>query len=145
MKRIIGDETAPDETPERVDRLTGITAARRLVQWVEEIRASRFEHSKKFLFALGQRLDQGPHLRQQGKFIGEEKCDAPVPFPYRLNASPGYLACRDEGVQAGRIVSRNACRENRSLKQRRGQRCPLQAFDGVKQRIEMSRRSATRR
>src|SRR6185369_4482182 len=91
MKRIVGDKTAPDEAPKGVDRLTWITAARGLVQRVEEIRTGRFEHCEKFLFALGQGFEQGPLLRQQGKLVGEEKCDAPVPFPDRLNASPGYL------------------------------------------------------
>ncbi len=138
MKRIVGDQTAPDQTPQGVDRLAGITAAGRLVQWIEETGSRRFEHSEKFLFALGQRLDQvAAAAPASGSLSARKRAMRPSRSPIGSTPAQVTSPAAIESVEAGGIVPRNARGKNRSLEQRCGQRCALQAFDGIKQRVEM--------
>ena len=62
MERIVGDEAAPDEAPERIDRFTGIAGADGLMQRIEETGAGRFEDGQEFLFTLGAWLTLRPLL-----------------------------------------------------------------------------------
>ena len=101
VKRIVGDEAAPDEAPEGIDRFAGIAAADGLMEWIEEAGAGGFEDCEKLFFALGERFDDGPLLREQGQLVGKEKCDAAIAFADGLDAGPGNFAGSNEGVEAG--------------------------------------------
>ncbi len=55
MKRVIRDQAAPDQAPQCVDRLARITAARRLMQGIEEAGSARFERRQQLLFPFAER------------------------------------------------------------------------------------------
>ena len=126
-------------------RLAGIAAADGLMQRIEEARAGRFKHSEQFFFALGERFDERPLLREQRQLVGKEKRDAAVALADRLDAGPRHFAGGNQRVEAGGCVVGDARGQNRSLKQRCGQRRALQVLDRIEQRIEMRRPAAARR
>ena len=145
VERIVGDEAAPDEAPQRVDGFAGIAAADGLVQRVEEAGAGGFENGEEFFFALGEWLAMRSLLGQQGQLVGKVEGDAAVAFADGLNAGPGHFAGGDECVETGWIVAGNARGQDGRLEQRGGNGRALQVFDGVEQRVEMGRTAAARR
>ena len=145
VQRIVGDEAAPDQAPERIDGFAGIAAADGLMQRIEEAGAGGFEDGKKLLFALGERLGERPLLRQQRQLVGEIKSDAAIAFADGLDAGPCHFARGDQRVEAGRIVAGNARGQDGRFKQRCGNGRALQALDGIEQRIEMCGTAAARR
>jgi hypothetical protein len=133
MKRIVGDQSAPHQAPQRLDRLAGIAAAYSLMQRVEEACARGLKHGKQLFFALGQRFNQRPLLREQRQLVGEKKRDAPVALADRLHARPRHFARGNQRIEASRRILRNARRQNRALHQRCGQRRALQTLDRIQQ------------
>ena len=53
VQRVVGDEAAPDQAPERIDGFAGIAAANGLMQRIEEAGAGGFEDGEKLFFLLG--------------------------------------------------------------------------------------------
>ena len=54
VQRVVGDEAAPDQAPERVEGFSGIASADALMQRIEEAGAGGFEDREDFFFALGE-------------------------------------------------------------------------------------------
>src|SRR5437868_12452469 len=100
MQRVIRDKSAPDETPESIDRLTGIATSDSLMQRIEKAGAGRLENRKNLFFALGERIGDGTLLREQRQFVREKQGDASVPFSNRINAGPRNLTRRNQRVEA---------------------------------------------
>ena len=144
VERIVGDEAAPDQAPESVDRFAGIAAAHGLMQRIEEAGAGGFEHGEQLFFALGEGLDNGPLLREQGQLVGEEERDAAVAFADGLDAGPGHFAGGDQRVEAGGVIVGDARGQDGRLEQRCGKGRALQAFNGIEQRVKMRMRAAAR-
>ncbi len=67
MKRVVGDESTPDQRPKGVEAFAGITSADRFVERSEEGRAAAGKLLKKRLFALAERVLGGSRgrLRRQ--------------------------------------------------------------------------------
>ncbi len=84
-------------------------------------------------------------MRQQRQLVGEKQRDAAVALADRLYAGPRHFAGGDERVEPGGRVIGNARGQNRSLQQRSRQRCALQVFNRIEQRVEMRRTAAPRR
>jgi hypothetical protein len=101
VERVVGDETAPDEGPKRVNGFAGIAAAGSLMERVEEAGSGGFEDGEELFFALGERLGDGAALGQERKTVGEEESYAAVALAHWLDAGPGDLAGGEESVQAG--------------------------------------------
>ena len=68
--------------------------------------------------------------------IGEEEGDAAVALAERLHAAPDDLARGGERVEIARQVALESCGEDLALEDRRGERCGLEALDGVEQGVE---------
>jgi hypothetical protein len=106
------------------------------MQRVKETGAGGLKHGKQFFFALGERFGDGAALREKGELVGKKEGDAAVALADRFHTCPCYLARGYQRVEAGWIVGGNACRQDGSLDQRRGQRRTLQALDGIEERVE---------
>ena len=52
MKRVVGEQAAPDEVPDGVDGLAGVAAAYAIVDLLEEGRAAAPQKSDDRVFAL---------------------------------------------------------------------------------------------
>ena len=92
MERIIRDEAAPDQTPERFDRLARIACAGGLVKWIEEACTGGLENGKEFFFSLRERINDGPLLCEEGQLVREEESDAAIALANGLDAGPGNFA-----------------------------------------------------
>ncbi len=137
MQRIVGDEAAPDQAPQRVDRFAGIAAADGLVERIEEAGARRFKNREQLFFALRQWFDDGARLGEQGQLVGKIQGDAAVAFAERLDAGPGHFTGGDERVETGGLVPCDARGQNRRFEQGSRERGSLEAFDGIEQHIEV--------
>src|SRR5579862_4429845 len=112
---------------------------------IEEAGSGGLEDLDQLFFATGERLDDGPLLCEQLKFVCKEECDAAVALAKRLDASPGNFACSNEGVETGWNVSGDPARKNRRFQERRRNGRALQALDRVEKCIEMGGAAAARR
>jgi hypothetical protein len=137
VERVVGDEATPDERPEGIHGFAWIAAAEGLVERIEEAGAGGFKNGEEFFFALSQGIDDGALQQEQGQLVGEKQSDASVAFADGLDACPRDFASRDESVEAGRLIVRDAGGKHRRLKQRCGKRRALEVFDGVEKRVEI--------
>src|SRR5579862_1120901 len=144
VKRVVGDEAAPDQAPKRIDGLAGITSASRLVQRIKKAGAAALECSDQLLFALRERFCDGPFLNQKRKLVGQKQPNASVALAERFNTRPGHFAGSNQRIEPRGIIAGNTRRKNGGLEKRRGNRRSLQIFDGIEKSIEMGRAASPR-
>src|ERR1700722_14194173 len=95
MQRGVGDEPAPDQAPQRFNRLAGVAAAQCGVERIEETCAGGFKKGENFLFALREWVREWPLLRKEGQLVSEKQGDAAVPFADGLDTRPRHFARSD--------------------------------------------------
>jgi hypothetical protein len=112
VERVVGDEAAPDEAPQRIDGFARIASAYGLMERVKEAGARGHKNGDELFFALGQRLGLRTLLRQERKLVREKQCDAAIALADGLNTGPCYLARSNQRVQTGGCVFRDARGKN---------------------------------
>src|SRR5580704_8647154 len=109
VEGVVGDESGPDEFPERVASFAGKSATESGLNAGEKGRAARGEYGENLLGLFGERRLFGLQFRRREKKrkrFGEEEGDAAVTIADLFEANPDNFSGGHYGVEiAGAVIS----------------------------------------
>src|ERR1017187_8599942 len=145
MKSIVGQHASPNQIPDCVQRLAGVSASNRIMHLLKEGSSMCFEiYNDRVLSIHGLWLDgqrrtnngQWIHRPQTFQFLRQVKPYPPVPLANRIEPNPRHLTGRDQSIQVRSTIPVQASRQYLRLQNGSRQRGSLQGFDDVQQRIQ---------
>ena len=137
MQRVVGDEPAPHQIPQRVHGLAGKSAAGALVNRGEERRAVAAQVVEDLARARpSERRRRAPESADAATWSVRYSAMRPSRSPSGSTPTQTTSPAAISVSSIARLVVGDARRQHFAFEHRRGNRRALQLFDGVEQRLE---------